>query len=76
MPNSLMSAAQYLRMSTEHQRYSFDDQSTASKRYADEHGFEIIKNYEDPAKSRLLIRDRPGLRAMSADVLRVLDTVA
>src|SRR5438105_230846 len=62
-------AAQYLRMSTEHQQYSLKNQSDAIKRYADEHGFEIVRTYEDVAKSGLLLRNRPGLRSMLEDVL-------
>src|SRR4051812_12141378 len=61
--------AQYLRMSTEHQQYSLTNQSAAINRYADEHGFEIVRNYEDVAKSGLLLKNRLGLRAMLEDVL-------
>jgi DNA invertase Pin-like site-specific DNA recombinase len=62
-------AAQYLRMSTEHQQYSLENQSAAIKCYASEHGFEIVKNYADIAKSGLLLRNRAGLRAMLEDVV-------
>lgn len=40
-----ISAAQYLRMSTEHQQYSLDNQSAAIREYASAHGFEIIQTY-------------------------------
>jgi DNA invertase Pin-like site-specific DNA recombinase len=43
MPDKNAPAAQFLRMSTEHQQYSFDNQSAAIKRYAQENGFEIMK---------------------------------
>jgi DNA invertase Pin-like site-specific DNA recombinase len=36
-------AAQYLRMSTEHQQYSLDNQADAIRKYVDAQGFEIIK---------------------------------
>ena len=62
-------AAQYLRMSTEHQQYSLENQSAAIKRYADEHGFVIVQNYEDVAKSGLQLRNRPGLRMMLQEVV-------
>jgi len=62
-------AAQYLRVSTEHQQYSLENQSAAIKRYADERGFEIVLKYEDVAKSGLLLRNRPGLRTMLHDVV-------
>lgn len=62
-------AAQYLRMSTEHQQYSFENQSATIRRYAQEHEFEVVKSYEDFAKTGLLIRNRSGLRQMLQDVI-------
>jgi DNA invertase Pin-like site-specific DNA recombinase len=62
-------AAQYLRMSTEHQQYSMINQAAAIRRYAEERGFSIVKTYSDPAKSGLGIRKRPGLRGLLADVV-------
>lgn len=62
-------AAQYLRMSTEHQQYSLENQAAAIKCYAEEHGFAVMQKYEDVAKSGLLLRNRPGLRAMLHDVV-------
>ena len=43
-------AAQYLRMSTQHQQYSLDNQRSAIKRYADQHGFTVVRTYKDAAK--------------------------
>src|SRR5438045_1864347 len=65
----LVPAAQYLRMSTEHQQYSLENQSVAIKRYADERGFVIVRSYEDVAKSGLLLRNRSGLSSMLQDVV-------
>jgi DNA invertase Pin-like site-specific DNA recombinase len=62
-------AAQYLRMSTEHQQYSLENQSAAISRYAADHGFLIVRTYEDVAKSGLLFRNRPALRTMLQDVV-------
>jgi DNA invertase Pin-like site-specific DNA recombinase len=62
-------AAQYLRMSTEHQQYSLENQSAAIQRYAHERGLVIVQTYEDVAKSGLLLRNRPGLRTMLQDVV-------
>jgi len=62
-------AAQYVRMSTEHQQYSLENQTAAIKRYAEEHDFVIVQKYEDVAKSGLLLRNRPGLRTMLHDVV-------
>jgi hypothetical protein len=38
----LVSAAQYLRMSTEHQQYSLENQSTPIQKYAEAHGCEVV----------------------------------
>ena len=46
-------AAQYLRMSTEHQQYSLDNQSTAISAYAMTHNFQIVETYSDEARSGL-----------------------
>src|SRR5258708_1576922 len=62
-------AGQYVRMSTEHQQYSLENQTAAIKRYAEEHDFVIVQKYEDVAKSGLLLRNRPGLRTMLHDVV-------
>src|SRR5690348_3226699 len=62
-------AAQYLRMSTEHQQYSLDNQSAAIRQYADDHGFVIIQTYQDVAKSGLMLRKRPGLAALLNEVI-------
>jgi DNA invertase Pin-like site-specific DNA recombinase len=36
-------AAQYLRMSTEHQQYSLTNQAAAIAAYAKEHGFSVVR---------------------------------
>jgi DNA invertase Pin-like site-specific DNA recombinase len=61
-------AAKYLRMSTEHQQYSIDNQADAISRYAREHNMEIVRTYSDSGKSGLTIQHRPGLRQLIADV--------
>jgi DNA invertase Pin-like site-specific DNA recombinase len=65
----LLPAAQYLRMSTEHQQYSIDNQTDAIRRYADAQGFEIIKTYTDQAKSGLVLKHRLGLAKLLSDVV-------
>lgn len=62
-------AAQYLRMSTEHQQYSPHNQADAISRYAAERGFQIVKTYFDPAKSGLLLKNRKGLKQLLQDVV-------
>lgn len=74
MPESqqplLTPAAQYLRMSKEHQRYSIWNQARAISAYAAQNGFNIVKTYTDPGESGLTLRERPGLQALLADVIR------
>src|SRR5580698_9339402 len=68
-PNAgLILAAKYVRMSTEHQQYSIDNQADAISRYAREHNMEIVRTYVDSGKSGLTIQHRPGLRQLIADV--------
>lgn len=67
--NLLVPAAQYLRMSTEHQQYSLENQSAAIQKYADSHGFEVVLTYSDAAKSGLVLRPRAGLRQLLQDVV-------
>jgi DNA invertase Pin-like site-specific DNA recombinase len=65
--NGPILAAQYVRMSTEHQQYSIDNQSDAISAYAKTHNMEIVRTYADAGKSGLTIENRPGLRQMIAD---------
>ncbi len=61
-------AAQYVRMSTEHQRYSTENQSDAIGLYAKERGYQIIQTYSDAGKSGLRIEGRDGLTQLLADI--------
>lgn len=61
-------AAQYVRMSTEHQKYSTENQADAVKRYADERGYEIVRTYSDAGKSGLRIQGRDGLTQLIEDI--------
>lgn len=63
-------AAQYLRMSTEHQQYSTENQALAIEAYAEAHGFEIVQTYLDTAKSGVVLRRRTGLQRLLQDVVR------
>jgi len=66
--NLLVPAAQYLRVSTEHQQYSIENQVRAISHYASIQGFVIVRSYSDSAKSGLLLRNRPGLCELLRDV--------
>jgi DNA invertase Pin-like site-specific DNA recombinase len=65
---STVRAAQYLRMSTEHQQYSTENQADAITRYADARGIQIVRTYADHGKSGLTIAGREGLQALLRDV--------
>ena len=51
-------AAQYVRMSTEHQRFSIPFQSAVNAAFALEQGYEIVRTYDDAGISGLGLRRR------------------
>lgn len=67
--NLRIPAVQYLRMSTEHQQYSLENQSDAIKKYADQHGFDVVRTYLDEARSGVILKQRPGLKELLQDVV-------
>jgi hypothetical protein len=60
--------AQYVRMSTEHQQYSTNNQADKILEYAQTRGIEIVKTYADEGKSGLSIGGRAALTQLIADV--------
>ena len=65
---SLFRAAQYVRMSTEHQQYSTENQADKIREYAARRGIEIVKTYADEGKSGLRIDGRQALQRLIKDV--------
>jgi DNA invertase Pin-like site-specific DNA recombinase len=63
----LIRAAQYLRMSSENQRYSTENQETAIAEYARLHGYQVIASYVDIGKSGLSLKGRDSLRQLLSD---------
>ena len=63
-------AAQYLRMSTEHQQYSLENQDAAISRYAQTHCFSVVRTYSDSKRSGLVLKNRAGLRQLLEDVVK------
>jgi DNA invertase Pin-like site-specific DNA recombinase len=61
-------AAQYLRMSTEHQQYSPDNQAATIKQYSEEKGYDIVATYIDEGRSGVKISGRKGLLQLLDDV--------
>lgn len=61
-------AAEYVRMSTEHQQYSTDNQTVAVRHYAEQRGFRIVRTYTDEGRSGLNVGGRPALQQLLDDV--------
>jgi DNA invertase Pin-like site-specific DNA recombinase len=63
-----MRVAQYVRMSTEHQRYSTQNQANALAKYAQERGMTIVRTFADDGKSGLNLEGRAGLLSLLSEV--------
>ena len=53
-------AAQYVRMSTDHQQYSTENQAETIREYAARHGLLIVRSYADEGKSGLRLEGQAG----------------
>ncbi|WP_158670518.1 recombinase family protein [Bradyrhizobium guangdongense] len=67
-PTSERRAAQYVRMSTDSQRYSTQIQAAAIAVYAARHDLVIVRTYADEGRSGLQIKRREGLIELIEDV--------
>ena len=63
-----VSAAEYVRMSTDHQKYSTENQSAAIRKFAAANGMEVVRTYADAGKSGLNIEGRDALKQLIDDV--------
>ena len=61
-------AAQYVRMSTEHQQYSTENQRDVIRDYAEKHNMIIVRSYADMGKSGLRLEGRDALKHLIEDV--------
>lgn len=61
---ALIRAAEYVRMSTDHQRYSTENQAATIQSYAARRGMEIVRTYADEGKSGLRIEGRDALKQL------------
>ena len=61
-------AAEYVRMSTEHQQYSTENQRDVIRQWAEKRGAVITRTYEDSGKSGLRIAGRDALQRLIEDV--------
>lgn len=64
----MLPVAQYVRMSTDHQRYSTANQEAAIAEYAAQHGMRIIQIYRDEGKSGLVLEGRDSLCRLLNDI--------
>ncbi|WP_405041436.1 recombinase family protein [Parvibaculum sp.] len=55
-------------MSTEHQKYSTENQAEIIRQYADRRGFEVVRTYADEGKSGLSLDGRDALKQLIDDV--------
>ncbi|WP_312165796.1 recombinase family protein [Phenylobacterium sp.] len=62
-------AAEYLRVSTDQQRYALGAQSDAIAAYAKARGLSIVRTYQDAGVSGLTAAGRRGLQQLLADVV-------
>ena len=60
-------AAQYVRMSTDYQRYSIENQAAVIAAYAQLHDLSIVRTYLDEGESGLKLKNRPGLTQLIND---------
>ncbi|VVE06492.1 serine recombinase [Pandoraea aquatica] len=67
-PADRLSAAEYVRMSTEHQQYSTENQRVKIQEYATFHGIEIVRTFADEGKSGLKIDGRQALQELIRQV--------
>lgn len=61
-------AVAYVRMSTDHQKYSTENQLDAIRRYASARGLEILRVFEDSGRSGLRLDGREALQRLMAEV--------
>src|SRR5262249_34941252 len=61
-------AAEYVRKSTDHQKYSIEFQKQAIAEYAAQNGFAIVESYVDAGRSGLNIEGLPALARLLDDV--------
>lgn len=61
-------AAEYVRMSTEHQRYSIDNQTEVIREFAARNQMAVVRTYMDYGKSGLQLHGRTGLQTLLDDV--------
>jgi DNA invertase Pin-like site-specific DNA recombinase len=62
-------AAQYVRMSTDYQKYSTQSQKEAIAGYAAVRNIDVVRTYQDDGRSGLHLQSRQAMKALICDVL-------
>lgn len=63
-----MPAVAYVRMSTDHQKYSTENQLDVIRRFADARGLTILRVFEDSGRSGLKLDGRRALQSLMSEV--------
>jgi DNA invertase Pin-like site-specific DNA recombinase len=63
-------AAEYVRMSTDHQQYSTENQHDVIQQFADAHGITIVRSFVDAGKSGVGIQGRDALQ----DLIKIVES--
>jgi DNA invertase Pin-like site-specific DNA recombinase len=67
-PQPKLLAATYVRMSTDHQQYSAENQMRAIEDYASRHHFSIVKRFADYGRSGVRLTGRAALSRLLCEV--------
>lgn len=67
-PEGDIAAVAYVRMSTDHQKYSTENQLDVIRHYAAARGFQIMRMFEDSGRSGLRLDGREALQNLMAEV--------
>jgi len=67
-PDSEIAAVAYVRMSTDHQKYSTENQLDVIRKYASARGLKILRVCEDSGRSGLRLDGREALQGLMAEV--------
>jgi DNA invertase Pin-like site-specific DNA recombinase len=68
LPEKRIRAAEYVRMSTDHQEYSTENQADAIRQYAAARAIDIVRTYADEGKSGLRVDGRDAFKRLISDV--------
>lgn len=72
---SLIPAAQYLRISTEHQKFSLENQTAAVRLYAENKNFNVVKTYVDVGKTGAVLSTEKVLLGCCATWSREINPI-